>query len=65
MIFAAIVGAMLIGNNVMVLNAVSLIVTVAMILLVFSLPYYGSTNKVMKYKPKGFKNNVLYKYPIH
>lgn len=64
MIFAAIVGAMLVGNNVMVLNAVSLIATVAMILLVFSLPYYGSTNKVMKYKSKGFKNNVLYKYPI-
>ncbi len=64
MIFAAIVGAMLVGNNVMILNAVSLIATVAMILLVFSLPYYGATNKIMKYKPKGFKNNVLYKYPI-
>ncbi|MBR0059240.1 MAG: MFS transporter [Methanobrevibacter sp.] len=65
MIFAALVGLILVGSNIMIINVFSLVASVSMILIVVFLPYYGySIDESVKDKSKSFKNNVLFKYPV-
>ena len=63
MIFAAIVGMMIVGKNVMIINVFTTISAFIMLFIVYLFPYYGS-NVSVENKSKGFKNNVLLKYPI-
>lgn len=62
MIFAAVVGLILINNDVMIINVFTAVAAVLMLLILYLLPYYGSIVSVKK-ESKKFKNNVLFKYP--
>lgn len=63
MIFAAVIGMMLAGNDIMIINAFTAISAIIMLVIVFLFPYYGS-NVSVDNKSKEFKNNVLLKYPL-
>lgn len=63
MIFAAITGFILVGNNVMVINVFTAISAIVMIIILYLFPYYGSSITV-KNESKGLKNNVLFRYPL-
>ena len=62
MIFAALLGFIIVGRNVMIINAFSVFAAVAMLFVLYFHPYYGGNANAEK-SSKGFKNNVLIKYP--
>ncbi len=70
MIFASVLGILLAKTNVMIINTFTLVSSIAMIIVLYLAPYYGSSidpkAKSMedKRKNKNFKNNVLFKYPV-
>lgn len=64
MIFASVVGFMLVDNNVMIINWYSVAASIIMLVVLYSLPYYGHDGGNVKKKSTGFKNNVLIKYPV-
>lgn len=64
MILAGIVGYVLVDNDVMIINWISVIASLILLLVVCMLPYYGSTTETIKGKSKNVKNNVLLKYPV-
>lgn len=61
MIFAAVLGYILVGNNVLVINALTIISAIIMLFILYSLPYYGNSSN--KEKKSNFKGNIIFKYP--
>ena len=62
MIFAAVVGLILVKSNVMIINVFTVVSAVLMLLILYLLPYYGSSVSEIN-QSKNFTNNVLFKYP--
>ena len=62
MVFAALLGFIIVGKDVMIINAFSVMAALAMFLVLYFLPYYGSNANALR-SSKSFRNNVLFKYP--
>ena len=72
MIFASVLGVLLAKTNIMIINTFTLVSSIAMLIVLYLAPYYGSNidnddgtgSSENKRKTKGFRNNVIIKYPI-